>query len=662
MNRGFLGLLLTATLAIFFMAAPVHALFDTHSITWLPAIERGYILSLSYPMCQADTGNTYFYATVKGSLFGLTITDANVFATIRRPDSTTFDVNFTNDLSGAYTQTSNLTQTGTYFIQAHAFQEGKTQGDRNGYLYVKDLGWTKPFLNNGATLNIGDLGTIRNTVTNNDGNLVFDINANTTIYYPSGSVADANGALTQISGGEFVHSYFAPSPAGVYSVTSFFSCGPLTDHNASGRFTVTDTNTGGGTSDSGGTTGSGGAGGGGSSGKVARIISIDFDPALGRNAPSKMSATILNLTLGITDYTLNYTITSPSNQVTVGQKDILAVGPNGTTTVILDSAYTPFEMGIYSVAATLTKKNTGSIYDTFSREYSVQGEHSLILDVAPSSDKTAVGLSFPFTINLLNDGDFAENNIDVSWHILDPEGDEYIRSSYTTALNPNDTASLPYSPFIPINAKFGLHRLIVEVRAYNVTQTKEIVFTVSSPNDYYAQLIEDLQLRIDQLDKKIDSLQQRGFDVANTKLTLLDIQTDLARAKGMLLAGQFEDLNGKLIDISGRITRLAAEIDALEQQSPLLSREGLNLILYIGVGLLLVLFVWLLYWLLEREKKERIAQKSTELAANSPRWLSSLLKVDKCYIPVSERARLGRKSLIDRIIGLIEGEPPHDND
>jgi uncharacterized membrane protein YgcG len=671
MNRPvrLVGLLciILAVFPILSFAAPA-----SQNITWTPYTESAYTLDVTTAQCRAATGNASFSATVTGVDFSTTVLDANVFATIRRPDATTYDVNFSNDLSGTYTLTTNLDQNGTYFIQARAYKTSVTPGDWNGYVYVKDLNWTIDFLNNGFDLNIGASGTIRNVVTNLDGNRVYDVNANTTIYDSNGSAVDSNAAMTQIANGEFAKTFFGPSPAGEYSVSSFFSCGPLIDHNAEGAFTVlpngSSGSTGGtgssgssGSGSSGGSGGGGGSAGGGTAGKRAQITSIEFDPVLGKNAPSQMEATIQNLAAGIADYTLAYVLTTPSGLTMVGKKDIIDVGPYGTTTIIIDPAFMPLETGTYSLVAELFKINSIAKYDTYVRDYPVQGEHAIILDILPSSDKTAVGLSFPFTINLLNNGDFLEKNVQLTWYILDAKGEEYVRSTFDTELSPHESASLPYSPFVPIDSPLGLHQLVVEVHAYNLIQTKSITFTVSSPNEYYAQVISDLELRISQLDEKLDDLQQRGFDVADAKLTLLDIQTDLARAKGMLLAGEFASLNIELIDLSGRITRLAALIDALEQQSPLLSREGLNLILYIGAALLLALFAWLLFWFLEREKRERGKHAGVVLVPASPAWLMSLLHVDKCYILASEREKLKRKPLIDRIIGLIEGESSHDN-
>lgn len=634
--------------------------------TWISGLESGYALELSYSQCAASTGNTSFTAAVTGTRFGGTIVDANVFATIERPDSTTFDVNFTNNLSGTYTSTINLTQSGTYFIQARAYQPGVTPGDFNGYVYVGDLNWTTAFLSNGFDINIGELGTIRNTVTNSDGNRVYDINANTTIYYPNGTAADANSSMTQIANGEFIKAFFGPTPAGEYTVSSFFSCGPLLTHNAGGTFTVLPASSSSGSGDTGssgssGSGSSGGSGGGGSGGGTvgvrARILEMTFDPAPVKESPSALHATILNLGGGFFDYRLVYQITAPDASVYEGIKEIHDVAPQSTTTVIVDPSYIPLETGDYLLNAALYPLSGVAVYDTYSLPFSVEGTHQLVLTVQPASLQTALGLTFPFTVHLLNNGNFAEENIQLDWYLEDPEGNEYAHSNFSTRLGVGEAGDYSYSPFIPIDTTVGLHTLRVDVRPNGVTQTKTIAFNVQSPNEYYAQLLTDLELRANQIGDKIQSLEQRGFDVGEAALTLLDIRSDLANAKGMLLAGKFETLNTKLLDLSTRITRLAAMIDALEQQSPLLSREGLTMILYIGAALLLGLFIWFLFWLRQREKEEKKTLQTRDLRTIwAPGFLPRWLFTQKCYYSPSERQKLKPKPLISRILGLVEKE------
>lgn len=648
---------------LFFPTATANA--PTTTATWVPGGDVAYTVSLTYPQCPLTNGNIQIRADVEGTNNGQIIDDAVVYATIRKPDLSTTDVNFSNDGNGTYTYTYNFDQNGTYFIDATAFKSPSSSGDVNGYVYLNNTDFNITFINNGFSLDIGALGEIQNFVYNTDDVLVFDLNANTTIYYPSGSVADANLTMTQNNTGEYVRSFFGPSPAGNYSVTSTFQCGARYHQNTGGTFTVNAAASSGGGSSGGGDSGSGGGGGGGGAGGGAgprsRIVSIDFQPVLGKGAPSRMLATVQNLTSSVVDYTLTYTIQTPSGLFSIGESDIIAVGPYGITTVAIEEAFMPLETGTYVLNAELFRMNTIARFDTYEQTYLVEGEHAVTLDVAPSSDKTAVGLSYPFSINLVNNGDFLEENVQLTWYLINADGEEYIRSTHNVDLSPNETASLPYSPFIPINSPMGLHQLVVEMHAYNLTQTATVIFTVSSPNDYYSQVIADLELRISQLDEKLDDLSQRGFDTAALELILLDIRTDVARAKGMLLAGEFDTLNDNLIDLSGRVTRLAAEVDSLEQQSPLLSREGLTLLLYIGAGLLLGAFAWLLHWLLEKERKERGKRGGVVLVPASPSWLTSLLGVNNCYILASEREKLKRKPLIDRIIGLMEGESSHDN-
>ncbi len=638
--------------------APSLVLAADSTATWVAGLDTSYVLDLTYPLCPNATGNTTFSATVIGLPSGSTVIDANVFATIRKPDSSSSDVNFTNDLSGVYTLSYNFDQNGTYFIQAHAYKAPTTKGDVNAYAYLGALDWNVSFVNNAFSIGIGELGTIRNTVTNADGNAVYDVNANTTLYYPAGTAADANTAMSQLSGGEFVYSFFGPTPAGAYTVSSLFQCGNRYAHNGTGTFTVTappDTGTGGSSGDSGGS-GGGGGGAGGGGGKSAQIVSIEFEPELGKGAPSQMYVTVQNLGTQIRDFLVEYLLTSPSGSTYQNTKIILAVSSYQLTTVIAENAFTPIETGNYTLSAKLKSLNGVVTYDTHEQTYDVKGTHSIVMDVLPSSNKTAVGLSYPFLINLFNAGDFDEENIQIEWYLVDPNGDEYLRSTFNTSMFTQETRSLSYSPFIPLSSLLGTHELVVHLLAYGVTQTQNVMFNVSSPDDYYAQLIADLELRVEQLDDKIDDLQQRGFDVTDVSLTLLDIQLDLSRAKGMLLAGKLEELNPVLLDLSARVTRLGALLDSLEQQSPLLSREGLNMILYIGAALLLALFVWLLFWFLDKEKKERQRRKGEGMLPASPSWLNSLLFVEKSYYSLEERERLKRKPLIGTLVGMMEGE------
>ncbi|MFH0969841.1 MAG: hypothetical protein V1776_00035 [Candidatus Diapherotrites archaeon] len=629
--------------------------------TWSPHLEAGYIVSLNYTTCPSSTGNHTITASAIGTSFGTTAIDANVFATITKPDNSLADYNFTNDLSGVYTLSYNFDQNGEYFIQAHAYKQGSGSGDINAYVYLGDLNWTTSFLNDGFDINIGALGSIRNTVTNVDGNRVYDINANTTIYYPDGTVADANALMNQLPNGEFVHAIFGPSPAGDYTVSSLFSCGSKYVHNGTGTFTSVETTTTGGTTGTGTVTtsgsgtggGSGGRGGGGgaSTAKKAQLLSITFDPPLSKNAPSQLMISVQNLTNIITDYVVMYTITLPDGSITTGKKTIMAVAPFSPTTIVAEAGFIPIMTGDHIVSASLRSINEVILYDTKTITFPVTGEHLLTLDVVPNSIKTALGLSFPFVINLLNSGDFQEKNVEIDWSLFDIGGEEYVQSNFTTTLDIGESKSLSYSPFLPLDAKIGQHSLVVYVTAYGVTQEKTIFFNVQSPNDYYAQVISELELRIDQIDNKLDELKTSGFDVSEETIMLLDVQQELAKVKGMFLAGEYTTLNTKLLDLSAKITKLAAMLDSLEEQAPLLSREGLLLLLYAGIGILLSFFFWLLYarW---KESDKKKGRTPAPMLVHAPPWLPSHIGLAKCYYSKKERAQLRRKPLISRLLGL----------
>ena len=461
--------------------------------------------------------------------------------------------------------------------------------------------------------------------------------------------------MSQISGGEFVKSFFGPSPAGDYTVSSFFSCGNKNVHNAGGTFTVTAPEDTGGDDDDSGSgsssgSGGGGGGGGGSGGKSAQILGFEFEPALSKNASSVFRATVQNLTSQIKDYLLEYTILHPTGEVTMGEKTILAVAPYQPTTIVVDNGFTPLYTGVYTITGTLRSLTRTALYDTESLTIDVQGEHLLATTLESPSTSTASGLTFPFSLALHNGGDFKEENIQVHWALLDPEGGEYFMSSFTANIDVGETTSYSFAPFIPLDALLGSHELVVQVTSSGIMQEKRIRFDVVSPNEYYAQFISDMEVRIDQLENKVAELQGKGFDVDAESLVLLDIQQELADAKGMLLSGNFAGLNTQLLELSEKITRLGAILDNIERQAPLLSREGLTLILYIGAGLLAAVFLWFLFF--RRKKKEE--PRSSPIRPSFPGLLDRLLGIQRTYYPLLERKEVKHKPLISDLLGLKE--------
>ncbi|MDZ4256378.1 MAG: hypothetical protein U1C71_02140, partial [archaeon] len=326
--------------------------------------------------------------------------------------------------------------------------------------------------------------------------------------------------------------------------------------------------------------------------KRAQILEVFFQPELAKGAPSGMYARVQNLTTLFTDYLLRYTITTPSSYVITGEKPISDLSPFQSTLFLVDPAFTPIEFGMHHLRMELRSASGVVLYDTYDLNMDVRGEHALTFTISAPSEKSALGLSYPFTVNLFNSGDFQEDNVRVDWYVVDAQQLEYGRSATTLSLSAGETRALEYAPFIPLHAGVGIHTVYVNVYAYNTIQSKTVHFGVTTPNEYYAQLLADLEWRADQLEKTIDDMQRRGFDIADARTQLLAIQSDLAQAKGKLLAGDFETLGPLLIDISTRLSRLGALLATLEQQSPLLSREGLTMLLILGVILLLALLIW----------------------------------------------------------------------
>ena len=69
------------------LALSAHANTSTTVASWTPAIENAYALDITYNQCPLTLGNHTITATVTGVAFGASILDANVFATITKPDA-----------------------------------------------------------------------------------------------------------------------------------------------------------------------------------------------------------------------------------------------------------------------------------------------------------------------------------------------------------------------------------------------------------------------------------------------------------------------------------------------------------------------------------------------------------------------------------------------
>src|SRR3989344_6732053 len=96
--------------------------------------------------------------------------DANVTATVFKPDSDTNNVSFANNEDGNYSLTYFFDANGTYRFQVHAV-DGSGTGDINAFVHVGSVGMRVSFVNNGETYTSGTTQTLTTSVVNTDGNI-----------------------------------------------------------------------------------------------------------------------------------------------------------------------------------------------------------------------------------------------------------------------------------------------------------------------------------------------------------------------------------------------------------------------------------------------------------------------------------------------------------
>jgi len=188
------------------------------------------------------TGDNNITITVSKQPDNLIDENATVAAVVTKPDNSTENINFTKYGTGnqaLYINTYDFDANGTWKISVTATHADYTDGKVEGYVYVGDFNLLISFVNNGQNVEQGAIGSVRNLVTNEDGNVFIGINGTVSINYPSNSVWTSNEAVTESGNGEYYYNFTAPITLGEYTATSNYTCGANTDSNNQGRFSVT---------------------------------------------------------------------------------------------------------------------------------------------------------------------------------------------------------------------------------------------------------------------------------------------------------------------------------------------------------------------------------------------------------------------------------------
>jgi PGF-pre-PGF domain-containing protein len=274
-------------LALLFFASFIAGLAGSTALntstTWVVPNINYLSLSTVEIGCLNSAGNHDINITARLMPANSLDNDASITATITKPNNTTSNISLISAGAGVYTYSYNFDSNGTYKIDITAV-DGSASGTASLYAYVGNFDLNISFLNNNPSYSAGNTGTIRNYVTNIEGNAMTGLSGNTIIYYPNSSVF-ATAAMSESGSGVYYYNFTVPSTAGTYSATSSFTCGTNTDSNSAGRFTVSAAPSGetpggtGGTGGSGGSGGGGGAGGGGAA--PLNIERVFFSAAAG---------------------------------------------------------------------------------------------------------------------------------------------------------------------------------------------------------------------------------------------------------------------------------------------------------------------------------------------------------------------------------------------
>src|SRR3989344_1071374 len=239
------------------LAAAAGANGQNTTTTWVVADINYLSLSPNAIGCLNFIGSKDINVTVSLMPFNSLDDDAAVSAIITKPNNSTQDVNFSSLGSGAYGYNYNFDSNGTYKIDFSANDFGSNAvGSASLFAYVGNFDLNISFLNNSSSYTAGATGTVRNYVTNIEGNAMTGLAGSSIIYYPNSSVFASASMTAGSTDGEYYYNFTAPSTNGNYTATSSFTCGTNTDSNSAGRFTVSGA--GEGTT----STGEGGEGGG----------------------------------------------------------------------------------------------------------------------------------------------------------------------------------------------------------------------------------------------------------------------------------------------------------------------------------------------------------------------------------------------------------------
>jgi len=570
---------------------------------------------------MAGPGNSDLNATVYKYPESALDTGATVAAVVTKPGGDINVVAFTNNGDGNYAFTYTFDANGAYKFAVGASHSGYDDSNMESYVYVGDFNLLISFLNNNQSVYEQSTGSIRNIVTNQDGNYFTGISGSATIYYPNSSTWLGGQAMSESGGGEYYYNFTAPSTLGTYSATATFTCGANTDSNSMGGFTVA-TACGNGTCDTwencgtcsadcgscpgGGPGGGGGGGGGGAALEQPSIVGYSFAEAPRVAASTKINIEIFN-PLEKRGFLVSVKIFQTGETGYDEEQYVLDVGTNEKRKLAFEKEYLPRVAGTQTIEIMLFSYDRKTLYDELVETFDIGGKVKYDVIVQCLGDMVKKGGNASAKITVLNLGDYYED-VGLTWSVEGPDGRAIGTSSLAMALYTNESKELIRSVKIPRESERGYYQFKAEVD-YNGQKTgARCSFLVEEDKEYYEKTLKKNEERLQKLAEEVQGKKEEGYNVLRIEEMIREARIAASIIGGKIERGEFDDLDRDLGELNATIDEIEDAKNSLgAPPSPAFPFSLLDMLVLLAL-ILLIMLALVFY------RSERLTEKLLGLA------------------------------------------------
>ncbi len=575
---------------VFLSSADFAASSNYGDFTWVTQSDTSIIATFTAVRCMDSNGTQDLNVRVIKQPTGKADTNATVTAIVSEADGDTNSITFNNQNDGNYTFTYTFDVNGTYKFQITADNNTTVNDtyDLNDYIYVRDFSINISFLNNNAEYSAGSTVTIRNLVVNDDGNAFNDLNSSIDVFYPNASALHSSQEMTGLGNGEYIFSFIAPSTTGTYSATSTFSCSNESASNSSGRFTVPAAAS---PQDPGG--GGGGGGGGGSVKLKASIKDFSLEP-LELGAPVIVSLSVLNEMMTKKDFLVKLEILKEGKLEFYSEQLVLDVVRKKTEEVIFAEKWVPKIAGTYVATVTLLSSDKKVNYYSETLKLDIEGNLRYDLEIICSKDEITSGLPYYFNIIAYNLGDYYED-VELSWWLEDEKQQKIGFASVPVAITPEKSLTRMVLIFIPTNISPGVYTARTRLVLKDVTRDSFCSFLVRAPEDYYSELLSELEHQIQGLEEDLKTKKEQGVVVDYIVEELNELKEKYLLIKEKVNSAEYADLDRDITDLFAELNDLRDLSEKLEKEAAIDIRAMLFSLQTFLVAIFLITIITLLY-------------------------------------------------------------------